>query len=151
MANRGWLGIRMATRGDAERAIAAEQVPDEWLKVPNLAWLTKEWDGHGALVLEVFADTPAEKAGLLPGDVVMSFNGIRTQSPGELAFVVQRAVIGHDGEMEVVRDGETRPLLVEVGMHPEDARRQAEEKEAARQAGEADKPPAAAKPAPPAP
>jgi hypothetical protein len=120
---RGWLGIRMTNKGQLERALAGDRLPDEWLNVQNLKWLAEEWDGAGALVLQVVPESPAERAGILPGDVILSFNGIRTRSPGELAFVVQRVMIGHDGDLEVLREEGERRVLVEIGMHPEDLRR----------------------------
>lgn len=132
LADRGWLGVRLSVKPEAVAAFQSETLAEDWIAVPNLAWIAEKWDGIGALVLATLAETPAEKAGLLAGDVILSFNGIRTRSPGELAFVAQRAVAGHDAELEVLRDGETRIVLVEVGMHPADARRLKEEREAAR-------------------
>jgi serine protease Do len=41
-------------------------------------------DGEGILVREVNSDSPAEKAGLKPGDVITSFNGERIRSVGDL-------------------------------------------------------------------
>ena len=143
--DRGWLGVRLSSQAEARRANEAQELAPEWIGVQNLRWLADKWDGAGSLVLQVFADTPAEKAGLLPGDVITSFNGIRTASPAVLAFIVQRAVTGHDGDIEVLRDGETRRVLVEIGMHPEDARRLAEEKQAAARQGSALPAPAAGK------
>jgi len=131
VADRGWLGVRLASQPQAEQAYAADELDDTWLQVLNLPWLVEEWDGQGAMVLEVFSDTPAEEAGLLPGDVVRSFNGVRTPSPGVLAFIAQRAVVGRDAELEVLRDGDVRQLLLQVGMHPADARRLEEEARAA--------------------
>ena len=131
VADRGWLGVRLGDQRQAQAALAAPEMPDAWHQVLNLPWVAEGWDGEGALVVEAFAETPAEKAGLLPGDVIVAFNGIRTGSPGILAFVVQRAMTGHDGNLEVLRDGETRRVLVEIGMHPEDLRRLEEEKKAA--------------------
>lgn len=127
---RGWLGVRLSSKDEAQRAAGAEELAPEWIAVTNLAWLSEKWDGRGALVLSVFPETPAEKAGLIPGDVIVSYNGVRTASAGVLAFVVQRAMVGHDGEIEVLRDGEVHPVLVEIGMHPEDRRRLEEERAA---------------------
>jgi S1-C subfamily serine protease len=137
VADRGWLGIRLSSKGQLDQALQAEKLTDEWIAVPNLKWLDEKWDGEGALVLEVFRESPAEKAGLLAGDVIVSFNGIRTGSAGELVFVVQRALRGHDGDIEVLRDDEKRRLLVEIGLHPEDARRLEEEAAAKRKQVEA--------------
>lgn len=128
---RGWVGLRLSGRDQARRALAAAELPDEWLAVHDLPWLAEDWDGVGALVLGVFPESPAERAGILPGDVVITFNGIRIPSPGFLAFVAQKVEVGYDANLKLLREGESRELLVEIGMHPEDRRRIEEEERAA--------------------
>ena len=132
VATRGWLGVRLTTKQHAAQALELDEIPLAWIQVQNMDWIVDDWDGNGTLVLEVFPETPAESAGVLPGDVITSFNGIQTLSPGVLSFVVQRAIVGRDAELEVLRDGETRQLLLEIGMHPADMKKLEEEKEAER-------------------
>lgn len=132
VAERGWLGVRLGSKDAAAAALSAYEMPADWIQVQNIVWVAEEWDGVGAFVQMVFPDSPAERAGLLPGDVITSFNGVRTSTAGVLVFVVQRVIIGRDASIGVLRDDEERELLVEVGLHPEDARRLEAEKAAER-------------------
>jgi membrane-associated protease RseP (regulator of RpoE activity) len=47
--------------------------------------------GFGVKVLQVYPDSAAEKAGLQPGDVILSANGYRTERPGNVAWIIANA------------------------------------------------------------
>jgi len=59
---------------------------------------------HGALVFEVAADSPAEQAGLIPGDIIVGIEGQPVQGPAD----VERA-------MAEYRGGALRLLLLRGG------------------------------------
>lgn len=75
---------------------------------PELAGYFPNAD-RGLLVLRIAPDTPAHRAGLRPGDVVISAGGRRVESVAELREIVAlpdaRAV-----ELRVIRHGRTRDL-----------------------------------------
>ncbi len=73
----------------------------------------------GVLVSGVADDSPAEKAGLEEGDVIVTFGGTDIDSPGELRSVVREFEPGAPAKMEVVRDGRTETLTVTVGERPD--------------------------------
>ncbi|MCI0452316.1 MAG: PDZ domain-containing protein [Candidatus Latescibacteria bacterium] len=73
----------------------------------------------GVLVSGVQDDSPAEKAGLEEGDVIVSFGGKDVASPDELKDAVKEFQPGAVAKMEVVRDGKTENLTVTVGERPE--------------------------------
>jgi serine protease Do len=75
---------------------------------------------EGVLVTEVQPDTPAGKAGLKAGDVIVEFAGKPVASPQELQGVVERTEIGGKAPMVVVRDGKRMTLNVTLGEQPED-------------------------------
>lgn len=64
---------------------------------------------RGVLVLRVVPGTPAERAGLQAGDVVVSAEGEPVESVRDLRRAVGRAA-GGDVELEVVRKGERREV-----------------------------------------
>jgi serine protease Do len=73
---------------------------------------------QGALVSDVAEDSPAERAGIKQGDVIVGFQG----SPIEDAVALQRKVtgtqVGTKATVTVVRDGRELDLSVAVGEQP---------------------------------
>lgn len=70
-------------------------------------------DGEGILVRGVFPDTPAAKAGLKVGDVIISVNGERIRSVGELrAKMVEQAQDNTTLKLGLIRN--KAPLTVTV-------------------------------------
>ena len=75
--------------------------------------------GHpGALVVEVEPDTPAERAGLMEGDLIVLIDNEVVSTFTELAAKVQFRVPGTEVELEVVRDDERITLTVVIGSRP---------------------------------
>ena len=74
----------------------------------------------GALVSQVMADSPAEKAGFQVGDVVVQFNGKEIGHSGQLPQVVGLLAPGTRAEAVVMRHGERKTLKVTVEELPED-------------------------------
>ena len=68
-------------------------------------------DERGALVASVDPDSPAEKAGLKPGDVVLSLDGNRIKDSADLPRIVGERRPGTRVRMEVWRDGRSRELV----------------------------------------
>jgi serine protease Do len=74
----------------------------------------------GALVSTVESGGPAEKAGLQPGDVILSFNGKKIETSSDLPPLVAQTKPGAKGELEIWRGGKKQTLGVAVGeMQPE--------------------------------
>jgi serine protease Do len=69
----------------------------------------------GALVSTVESGGPAEKAGLQPGDVILSFNGKKIETSSELPPVVAQTKPGTKSELEIWRGGKKQTLGVAVG------------------------------------
>ena len=64
----------------------------------------------GAVVKEVRPDTPAAKAGLQPGDVIVRYQGDRVEGAAALARMVRETPAGRHVEIEVERNGSTQML-----------------------------------------
>ncbi len=79
--------------------------------------LAKEFnlkDDQGALVAEVEPNTPADKAGLKSGDVILEFNGHKVADARHLRLEVAETAPGDKVPVEVLRDGATKNLEVKV-------------------------------------
>jgi serine protease Do len=70
---------------------------------------------NGALVSEVEKGSPAERAGLQPGDVVLKLDGRPIEHTGQLARLVAETKPGTRATLVVWRRGATKDLAVVVG------------------------------------
>ena len=70
---------------------------------------------RGALVADVTGGSPADKAGIQRGDVIVSFDGQPIKEMGELPFIVASTPVGKRVTVEVIRKGRKESLTVEVG------------------------------------
>ncbi|TAH42107.1 MAG: Do family serine endopeptidase [Betaproteobacteria bacterium] len=70
---------------------------------------------HGALVSRVEADSPAAKAGLEAGDVILKFDGQAVASSAELPPRVAAMQPGKSVALEVWHKGKSRTVTVTVG------------------------------------
>jgi serine protease Do len=74
---------------------------------------------RGALIARVVEDGPGAKAGLKPGDVILSVNGRPIERSGELPTIIGRTRPGTDARLEVWRDRKARTVTVRVDELPE--------------------------------
>ncbi len=74
----------------------------------------------GALVAEVFPDTPAAKAGIKAGDIILSVNGREINKSGTLPPVIGMTPVGQPIEMKLLRQGKLMNLTVVIDALPED-------------------------------
>ena len=82
---------------------------------PRMMWLDgrgssigvriQDADAGGVLIDDVEAESPAEKAGLKRGDVVVEFDGERVRSARHFSRLVQETPSGRAVKATVVRDG----------------------------------------------
>ena len=104
----------------AEQLIATGEVTRGWLGVsmqpvsPALAESFGLEKVTGALVTRVLPDTPAERAGLQRGDILLSFAGRTVRGVRELQLMVASAPIGRQVPVEILRDGRRLTLNVVV-------------------------------------
>jgi len=69
-------------------------------------------DASGAIVAQVFPDTPASKAGLHQGDVITEVNGEKVTNGGGLQLTISQLEPGAQVKLGVIRD--SKPLSVNV-------------------------------------
>jgi serine protease Do len=98
---RGWLGVQIQ---EVTPAIASSL----GLKKPE-----------GALVADVTKDSPAAKAGVKQGDVIVAFNGHEVHKVRDLPIIVAQTPVGEHAKVEVFRNGKTETFTVPIGLMPE--------------------------------
>ncbi len=74
---------------------------------------------RGVLVTHVAKNTPAERAGMLDGDVILQWNGQEIGKPRDLGWAVVATEIGSEATARVFRDDQEIELTVVVGRWPE--------------------------------
>jgi serine protease Do len=75
--------------------------------------------GGGALVGDVKPDSPAAKAGLERGDVILEMNGQPVSGADDLSVRVSQTAPGTSVNLKVFRNGQMRDLTVTLGESPE--------------------------------
>ena len=88
---------------------------------PEIAESLGKKDMKGALVDELSPGGPAAKAGLQPGDVVLSVNGVVVKSATELTRQVASSHTGDILRLSVLRAGQSVTVAVTSGMRPSEA------------------------------
>jgi serine protease Do len=76
--------------------------------------------GTGALVGEVLDDSPAAKAGLVAGDVIVRADGRPVGDPRQLRLQIAGVAPGSEISLTVLRDGREQDVRVTVGELPGD-------------------------------
>jgi serine protease Do len=100
--SRGFLDVRI---GSLDEGLAKQ------FKVPDTA---------GALVDDVAAGGPADKAGLKTGDVIRKLNGLTISDATQLTAQVTNLSPGSIATLDILRDGQPMTLKVTVGERPSD-------------------------------
>jgi serine protease Do len=75
---------------------------------------------RGALVTDVTPGSPAEKAGIIRGDVIRKVNGYEIRDTIALVNRIAEADIGANLTIDLVRDGETKTVTAQVVEQPAD-------------------------------
>lgn len=94
---RGWLGVRIQ-----------DVTPDMVDAIEGLDL------ARGALVTDVPAG-PAEDAGMLSGDVILTFDGVEIEDTRELVRIVGNSPVGKEVPVSVLREGDMAELTVVLG------------------------------------
>ena len=72
-------------------------------------------DAGGALVTEVLADTPAQRAGLEAGDVILEYDGKKLTEMRDLPKLVAVTELGKEVELKVWRNDQVQTIGVNIG------------------------------------
>jgi serine protease Do len=87
---------------------------------PDIAEQFKLTSARGALVTEVTPGSPAERAGIIRGDVIRTVNGYEVKDTLALINRIAEADVGSNLTIELVRDGENKTVVAKVTEQPAD-------------------------------
>jgi serine protease Do len=69
----------------------------------------------GAIINEVVEDSPADQAGLMDNDIVVSIDGASVESADDLTMTVKNHSVGDVVTVKVIREGKDREFKVTLG------------------------------------
>ena len=98
--NRGWLGVYL------------QPLTREFASAYGIK------SGEGALVSDVVKGAPAEKAGILRGDVVTAIDGRKVKDHGDLIVAIRQHLAGEKVELTVIRKGVQKKINVTLSAVP---------------------------------
>lgn len=117
--------VELLGRKDANIFVA----PDKWVQIMDLKrpWIGIEMQevnsqladyfkvDSGILVTRVVEDSPAEKAGLKAGDIVVGWNDVKITAQDDLYDALDEAEAGQTVDFKVVREGKSMTKSLELG------------------------------------
>ena len=119
------IPVNMA-RGIVAQLKEAGEVTRGWLGVgiqdltPELAAYYNLDRSDGALVTQVYPGDPADRGGILPGDVIVGINGQSIASGHDLTALIANLPVGKRTAVEILRKGEAKTVHVALARRDDD-------------------------------
>ena len=102
---------QLIAHGEVQRGRLGVQVQD---LTPDIAEALRLKANGGAVIARVEADSPARRAGLRPGDVVVAIDGVPVESSADLRNRIGLTPIGETVHLTILREGEEQTVDVRV-------------------------------------
>jgi S1-C subfamily serine protease len=113
-------GVGFAVPSDSIKTVVPLLVRDGKIQRAYLGLSSSEDPSRpGALVRTVNDGTPAARAGVRPGDLVVAIGSTRVRNPSDLGEAVNAAKPGDTVQLEIRRGGDTRKVDVKLGERPD--------------------------------
>ena len=78
-------------------------------------------DSKGALVGDISKGSPAEKAGIMRGDIILWFNGKEIKDVGSLRNMVSQSKVGSQVKLKILRGSKEHEITVVIDELPKEA------------------------------
>lgn len=122
----GYMGVGFAIPINMARGVANQLIDNGLVKrgflgimmqtlTQDLADSFGQDLSSGVLVVRVGPDSPAERAGLVQGDIIVSYQGQLVKETGSFRNMVSQTLPGTLVDMVIVRDGKQQRLKVKIG------------------------------------
>ena len=76
-------------------------------------------DNMGVLIQNIFKNSPAEKSGLIIGDIIIMFNNVKIVSFSELIEVLSLTRVGDTVPVKYIREGNIQSSSITLSAFPE--------------------------------
>lgn len=114
---------QLLEKGEVDRGFIGIQAQD---LNPDLAEAFGVKDKRGAIVNSVMPDSPAEKAGLKPGDVITSINNKSVKKAADVRLHIGLLPVGEEVVFDILREGKRKKLKATIAARAEIADNPAE-------------------------
>jgi S1-C subfamily serine protease len=94
----GWLGVSIAEL------------------LPDAAKAMKVEDMGGAFIYHIFQDSPADQAGILPGDFIIKMGEHILEGSNQLVLLIGDIGPGKEIDFTLIRNGEQKSITVRIGL-----------------------------------
>jgi serine protease Do len=126
----GYMGIGFAIPSDMANAVAQSilkygKVIRGWIGIsiqdltPELAKSLTISQEQGALITDVMKNSPAEKAGMKRGDLIVAYDGQAVDNATALRNMAANTAPGKEVDVKVLREGKEVMLKIVIGEMPE--------------------------------
>lgn len=117
-ANLAWkVAEQLATHGSVKRGYLG--VRSQIVEIPSAAQKAlKREQATGLLIIGVETDSPAEKANLTVGDILVGFESQPITDHDELFAHLAGDVVGKESTFEILRGGQPQPVKINVEERP---------------------------------
>lgn len=112
-SNGSATGFRLTLAGGSYLGVQSENVSNENFGKYNLR------EPRGVAVTKVIENSPAAKAGLQKGDVIINFDGEAVKSEGKLLRLISEVAPDQKAELTVLRNGGEIRVTVTIGKREE--------------------------------
>jgi len=122
--------IPMNTANDVkDKLLSSGTIQRGWLGVAiqplsrDYARYFHDPDREGILIADVITDSPAERAGLLPGDIVIEYDGEKITAEKEddlnkFRVLVSQTEVGAPARLKISRDGRDTSIIIQISKQP---------------------------------
>ena len=116
-------------KGIVDQLKTEGQVTQPWLGIA-FSEISKDMQDYfklenreGVIVIEVYPDSPAEKAGLKPYDVIKEIDEQKIDSTSDVADIIQNKELNDRIMIKVIRNGSPEIIFARIGNKPSDINR----------------------------
>jgi len=107
---------RLRSDGSVQRAFLGVGLVESTSELAKLLGLQ---NATGVLVGSIRGDTPADQAGLQPGDLIVAWNGTAVDNPRSLSRLIAATPIGSTAQVKLIHDGQEKTIDVVVARRPD--------------------------------
>src|SRR5579871_6719503 len=106
-------GVKIGASGNAYLGVMVQEVDSERAKALKLP------EEAGVEITHVTQDSPADKAGMKTGDVILRYNGERLMGMAQFSRLISETPVSSEVKLDIYRNGAPQTVAVKAGIRRE--------------------------------